>query len=94
MKNIHIQLDGVGATLFMEHRRHEREFNLVIENDSRALFTDIEHKDWSLLSWRGRLNYLGRRHFFDLDNDQLPRSFDEVETWAKRFMDNCGFQSN
>jgi len=97
-KKDHIHLDGVGATLFIDvvpfnkkPRKHEREFNVVIDHASRSLFTDIEHEDWSLLSWSGRFNYLGRYYFFDLNNDRLPKSFDEVEIWARRFMDRCGY---
>ena len=97
--NEHIRMDGVGATLLMDvvpfnnkPRRHEREFKVVIEDFSPALFVETEHEDWSLLSWAGRFNYLGRFYFFDLKNDQLPRSFGEIETWAKQFMDSYGFK--
>ncbi|MBU1020417.1 MAG: hypothetical protein KJ847_04320, partial [Firmicutes bacterium] len=95
----HIFLEGVGAYLFMDvipfsrtYRRHEREFRIVIENYSRALFAEEEHQGWSLLSWRGYLYYLGRDHFFDIDNDKLPKAIHEVEPWTQRFIDDCEFR--
>ena len=91
-------LEGVGTHILMDvlpfsrtPRRHEREFSIVIEHYSRALFAETEHQGWSLLSWRGYLHYLGRSHFFDLENDDLPKSIHEVEPWTQRFLDGCGF---
>ncbi len=93
-----VKLDGKGKTLFIDvvpfnkdPRRHEREFSIVIDHASPALSTDTEHEGWSLLSWPGRFNYLGRYYFFDLQDDRLPKSFKDIEIWIRRFMDDHGF---
>lgn len=95
-----VMLEGMGRSLLMDvipfdrsPHRHAREFRIAIEDYSPALIAETEHEGWSLLSWRGHLHYVGKYHFFDLHNDKLPKSLEEIEPWTRQFIDDCRFCS-
>jgi hypothetical protein len=88
-----VLLRGVGATLMIDFgpfssapRVHDREFLLKIDHRTPMLVAETEHEGWSLLSWRGTLTYLGSFHHFDLKDERLPRSWEQIEPWVKEFL--------
>ncbi|MCH7912327.1 MAG: hypothetical protein IH856_04715 [Deltaproteobacteria bacterium] len=96
-KGDRVHLSGVGATVSADilpnsstTREYNREFVTRVDGYSPMLVAEAEYEGWSLLSWRGSLIYLGRSHYFDLEDERLPGSWQEIEPWVNEFLGSSG----
>jgi hypothetical protein len=65
-------------------RTFERTFRHIDSRNTPGLEASEELQDWSLLSWKGPLMYIGQRTIIDPDGEWLPGSMEAVDEWIRR----------
>jgi hypothetical protein len=60
-----------------------RSFRLEDQHYTPTLTAATEVAGWSLLGWAGQNAYIGRRTIINPDDNYLPKSLSEVDTWIE-----------